>query len=120
MTHEQHRGYSQGDGGGGTGGRLSRTLLVLWCTCGAAANGMANQVNHLRFPTFPSRSHTLQKGGKQGKRKWNGLRNICLLSDGVERILRRRLLLKGNEYRFEYENEAAQEWAGPPSWQPLR
>lgn len=52
------------------GGGLSRALLVLWCTCGAAANGMANQVDRLRFPTLAPAAAALtrsEKEGKQGK-----------------------------------------------------
>lgn len=54
--------------GGGVGG-LSRALLILWCTCGAAANGMANQVDRLRFATLAPAAAALTRSQKGGEKK---------------------------------------------------
>lgn len=58
---------STGDTAKERGGGLSRALLVLWCTCGAAANGMANQVDRLRFPTLAPAAAALTRSKKEGK-----------------------------------------------------
>lgn len=62
---------STGDTAKETGGGLSRALLILWCTCGAAANGMANQVDRLRFATLAPAAAALARSQKGGKKREN-------------------------------------------------
>lgn len=94
-----------GDGGG----ERAILLLILWGTCRAAANGTANQavrspqveelqsgfrlIDRLFCHVGPPGAQPLCHAAKRREKreKWSSVRNICLLSDGVERILRRRL-----------------------------